>query len=351
MADVTVADVDATWVNPAAVQYDAGEVRRADAAGFLTAGIVRGVEGGLVLSVDADDQVTVDSGSVVIPGNASAGTGVYRAGLAAAVSAQLAPRDATYGRLDRVIFRQLDTDVVPSHGAYTARVEVLTGEPAAVPVAKSLPKMAVNLGVVSVPVEGGAAASVDGSRRTFATAPGGIITVSAPALLGESDLLAVPVFSRAVTLNDGVEWEFDGSGWRVYRPFAALYGNTQVPALNNATDTILTFGALQASTPAGFGDPANNRLVAPRAGWYRVQASAEFSQTTTGVLTLQLLVNGVQNRMARGPSYAGTNKCPVHLEALVNLSEGDALTINARQTSGGVLGVTEKYLTAEYVRA
>src|SRR5690348_17698410 len=123
---VTLANVDATWVNPSSVQYDAGELRRADAAMFAFAGIVRTSDTALSVSVNGSDVVTVKAGSWVIPGNAVAGSGVWRGGIASDVSGNLAARDATYGRIDLVVARQLDTDVVASHAAYTGRIEIIS---------------------------------------------------------------------------------------------------------------------------------------------------------------------------------------------------------------------------------
>jgi hypothetical protein len=217
MADVTIADVDGTWVNDPAVTLDGGELRRADSAMFAGDGSSLGVIGGvaghgpnsLAVSVDASDVVTVQPGAVVIPGNAVAGTGPYRAALATATTALLDPRDATNGRIDRVVFRQLDTDVVAAHGAYKARVQVLTGAPSATPSAPALPDMAVHLGLITVPVSGGAAASVDVTGVKYAAALGGRLAVGTVSALPASAAKG----QRAVALNTLIEYEWDGSAW------------------------------------------------------------------------------------------------------------------------------------------
>ena len=50
--------------------------------------------------MDGSDNVTVQPGAVVIPGNAVSGTGCYRTALSAATTNALAARDAVNGRID-----------------------------------------------------------------------------------------------------------------------------------------------------------------------------------------------------------------------------------------------------------
>jgi hypothetical protein len=337
VVDVTIADVDATWVNPAAVQYDAGELRRADAAMFLASGIVRG-NNALAVSVDGSDQVSVSPGSVVIPGDAVAGTGVYRAGLSSAVTAQLQPRDATYSRLDRVIFRQLDTDVVGSHGAYTGRVEVLTGEPAAVPQAEQLPLMAVNLAVLTVPAEGGGAVTVDNSRRTYAAAAGGVIAVGAPALLTEAAFLAVPVLSRAVTLSDGAAWTFDGAAW--VRDFeAARIGAAAAQTIVNATDKELTTLTTRVRSDGALHTAGQSSLRATVAGWYRLGAQVTWVANATGFRYLRIMVNQASFVAEDRKQAVSGNNTVNSVATEVYLNAGDLITANVYQNSGNPGGL------------
>lgn len=163
-------DVDGTWVDSGA-SYSAGELRRADAAMISQAGI----SSGLAVSVDGSDVVTIQPGSAVISGeDAVVGTGVYRSGIPAAVTGSLAARDATNSRIDLVVFRQLDTDVVPSHPARTSRIEIIAGTPSATPAVPAKPSMAVELARITVPASGGGAASVNSANRVLARAVGGV---------------------------------------------------------------------------------------------------------------------------------------------------------------------------------
>lgn len=209
--------VDATWNNNATVSYNAQELRRADASMFNGDGTAFGVLGGIVrhgdsslaVTVNASDVVTVQAGAVVIPGNSGVGNGVYRCALGAADTGTLTARNATLPRIDTVIFRALDTDVVAGHGAYTGRVEILTGTPAASPVAPALPVMAVELARISVPISGGAAATVDNSFRTFATSLGGVLPVATAARLPVTETK----WDRAVAIDTGVTYVWNGTLW------------------------------------------------------------------------------------------------------------------------------------------
>lgn len=186
---VTLVDgLDSTWVNDATVTWDAGELRRADAAFFASGGVARGLE----VSVTASDVARVESGTWVIDGESTAeGTGVYRGGTSAQSSATLDPRDATYGRIDLVIARQYDPDVVAAHSTYEGAVEVITGAPSASPSAPALPDLAIELARLDVPVDGGGAVAVDTSTgrtsaQTLPPSDTGPVPV-APLLGGWSD--------------------------------------------------------------------------------------------------------------------------------------------------------------------
>ena len=212
--------VDGTWSGTAAnpVTYDAQELRRADAAMFggngtdafgVRGGVVRHSDSSLAVSVDGSDVVTVQPGAVVIPGNAVSGSGVWRAAIGSSTTGSLTARDATNGRIDLVVFRQLDTDVVGSHTARTGKVEIIAGTPSATPAVPTLPSMAVELGRITVPASGGGAATVDSSNRTYAAALGGRLPVPSAAKLPASAAL----FSEAVALDTGYRHRWNGSAW------------------------------------------------------------------------------------------------------------------------------------------
>lgn len=215
-------DVDGTWANaPDAVSnpvYDAADLRRADTAAFAGKGdTALGVRGGIVLhsttslqvTVDGSDVVTVQPGPVLIPGDAVAGTGCYRSALPTAVTGNLTSRHATLSRIDLVVFRMLDIDVVGTHTARTGRIEIIAGTPSGSPVVPTKPSMAVELARITVPATGGGAATVDSSKRTFAAANGGDLLVASASQLPAS----APPWQRAITLDTGARYRWTGSAW------------------------------------------------------------------------------------------------------------------------------------------
>lgn len=268
--------VDATWLNPSSVSLNAQELRGVDgaflagSAGSAWGGIVRHGDSSLVVSVDGSDVATVQPGTAVIPGNAAAGQGPYRVSLPSVSSGALAARNATNPRIDLVVLRVLDTDVVPSHGAYTGQLEVITGTPAAVPAAPDLPSMAVELGRVTVPAVGAGAASVSTIGRTYATAVGGVLVVPMQSQLPAS----AATYQRAIDLSNGRVLEYTGSAWAQVNPspvWTTSAGGVNAPA-TTAWAAEAT-GGLTAS------------ITVPSSGRLRVSIAAYLYQSTAGKLT------------------------------------------------------------------
>lgn len=226
--------MDATWLD-GSVQFNGQELRRADAALFgggttpfsVRGGIVLHTDTSLAVTVNGSDLITIQPGAVVIPGNEGVGNGCYRAALAAADTGQLAARNATNPRIDLVIFRALDTSVVGSHGAYTGRIEVLTGTPAASPVVPTLPTLAVELARVTVPATGGGTATVDSSFRQYASAVGAPMTVSTFARLPAS----AAKWQEVTALDTGMKYRWTGALWLAEVAEAAVTYDVQVSAV------------------------------------------------------------------------------------------------------------------------
>lgn len=211
--------MDATWLD-GAVQFNGQELRRADSGLFVGegsaplgvwGGVVRHNDNSLMVTVNASDLITIQPGAAVIAANAGVGNGVYRTALGAAETGQLAARNATNPRMDRVIYRVLDTSVVGSHGAYTGRIEVLTGEPNATPAngMVALPSLAIELARITVPATGGGVATVDSTWRTYAAAIGGVLPVPSVSRLPASGAK----WTEAVAIDTGLEYRWSGSAW------------------------------------------------------------------------------------------------------------------------------------------
>ena len=247
---VTLASVDGTWTN--SPTYDAAELRRADAAMFASAGVASG----LAVSVDGSDVVTVTRGQAVISGDdAVAGTGVYRAGIGSSVTGSLEARDATNSRIDLVVFRQYDTDVVGSHGKFASEIEIIKGTPSATPAVPSKPSMAVELARITVPASGGGAASVNSANRVAAKAAGSAPTDWADVPLGSGfshgssrtqvrksgNVVTLAVSAAKPTVGGGDTVCTLPSGFRPSRtlPFTGIVGTT-VLNLSLASSGVLT---------------------------------------------------------------------------------------------------------------
>lgn len=284
----TVVDVDGTWVNDVAVAWDAAELRRADAGAFTGRGDTFGARGGIVrhsdssllVSVDGSDVVTIQPGSVVIPGSAVANTGIYRASIGAAETEPLAARHATNPRIDLVVFRQLDTDVVGSHAAYTSRIEIIDGTPGAVPAVPALPSMAVELARINVPALGGGAASADLTKRTFAAAIGAILPVTTEAQLPA----AAATRQRAVALDTGTFYDWDGTAWvEEVRPTQKV--GTAAMAFNASGEAVLTHNLGTAPTFVGLTHDSigGNIDLKPKSGTIGVNTVTVIARTLNDV--------------------------------------------------------------------
>lgn len=240
-------DVDATWLNLTA-SYDGGELRRADAAflagagGAAYGGVARHGDSDLIVTVDGADVVTVQPGSVVIPGgDAAVGVGVYRAALAAAITGTLTARNATNPRIDLLVFRAMDTSVVGAHAAYTGRVELLAGTPSATPGVPAKPSMAVELARITVPATGGGAATVDSTFRTYATAAGAELVVPTAARLPAT---GVAKWQMARVLDTGLQYRWTGTAWTPVRQVGS-----NVVTTNASGEATVAFPAPFAAAP------------------------------------------------------------------------------------------------------
>jgi hypothetical protein len=242
-------DVDATWLNyPASnVEFDAGELRRAD-AGFLAGadgvafgGIARHAETSLGVTVDGSDVVTVQPGTAIIQGDGGVGRGVYRASIASAQTGNLTARNSTNGRIDLLVFRALDTDVIGSHAAYKGRIELIAGTPAASPAVPAKPAMAVELARINVPNTGGGAATVDLTYRAYACAAGGELLVPTAGRLPSA---GVTKWQRARTLDTGLGYTHDGAAWQAN----GLLQTAPTTDISDGTIKVVASIALQAGT-------------------------------------------------------------------------------------------------------
>lgn len=167
-----------------------------------------GVLSGCAVSV-ATLTATVSAGQLVVtpqPGS----NGSYFVGLTA-TDVTIAARDATFGRIDRIIARIYD-DSIDGSGQSKAAIEILTGTPAGSPTAPTLPSGTVEIAQLQVPASsGGSIVVVD--KRPFTAAAGGVLPAASRAVL--TAMTAPQVGQVAVCLDYGTMWRWNGTQWHL----------------------------------------------------------------------------------------------------------------------------------------
>jgi hypothetical protein len=137
------------------------------------------VPGGLSLTGTSAMQATLSPGRAWIQGTSTAAQGGYAVTVDTGLPLTFANGDPAYGRIDAVVVRVRDNSYDGS-GQTAGLVEVITGVPAAVPVAPAAPDSSEKLFEVTVPVNASAGnggilwATAVADRRRFTSALGGI---------------------------------------------------------------------------------------------------------------------------------------------------------------------------------
>lgn len=290
-----------------------------------------GVLSGCAVTV-ASLTATVGAGQLVVtpqPGS----NGSYLVGMTA-TALTITAQNATYARIDRVIARVYDNSVDGS-GQDTAAVEIVTGTPAASPVAPALPAGALELAQLQVPkVGGGSIVVVDRRARTGAAGaprwfPDDVARDAAiPPADRHPNTIAVigSGSSMQVTVHDGTAWQtiwpvadtgwlttglaitaatnFAISSYRLRRIGGRVLG--RVTVAYSGTAASLSNGRLSAALPvctmpAGWGStygaemlrmPAWSTVSPGPAEWW-ARPSAQDIQLTGSTLASQTVPSGL----------------------------------------------------------
>ncbi|MFF5975757.1 hypothetical protein ACFY7C_30050 [Streptomyces sp. NPDC012769] len=172
--------------------------------------------GGLWMSNTGPMTATIYAGKAVVQGGTS--DGAYPVALDQDMTITFGDGDALNPRIDLVVLRVWDADA-DQQGRYEAVVEIVKGEPKAVPVAPQVPARA--LALFSVKVKAGASAGNGGidwsgtgtvtDLRTTTVAVGGILPVYNNAGVAGS-------YPGQYQDNDSTHYlqRWDGSGWIPY---------------------------------------------------------------------------------------------------------------------------------------
>ena len=303
-----------------------------------TVSAVAGVLTGCGVTV-AGSNATVAAGQVVVT-PAAGNNGSYIVGLTSTVLA-LTARDATYGRIDRVAIRVWDNSV-DGLGQDKADAIIVTGTPAASPVAPALPAGVLELAQLQVPnAAGGAVTVVDRRRRT--TANGGIPWF--PDTATRDVVLPAPQPGQMCvtgTATNQVVWVWGGAAWSTIwanqLPFGARSGvSPAVQSIPNSTTTKVEILSVDGGTQGGV-TWANHEFTVPRTGIYMVAGRLVWATTpTTGQRTLFLMRSGSNQGSLITPGSAGG--LGQTLTALIPANAGQTIYLACSQTSGGAMNI------------
>lgn len=284
-----------TWsdgVAAPATQMRLGQGAAFAGSGSVTAGgrggVVRHADTSLSVTVNVSDVITVQPGSAIVPGNAVSASGVWIASLPAATTITLDPRHVTNPRVDLVVVRQLDVDVVPTHGIKAAQIEVITGTPDPSPGVPALPSMAVEIARVQVYPAGGATSVVDRSNVPYATGLGGTYMAASLATLPAG----VPKWSTGRALDSGIEYLYDGTSWTTAAGgFKQAMGSVTLSAggAQPSSKTVTLPVGLFSSPPRVFLQPETNAVTATNHNfWVDGRTSSQFvaNMTRTSTTTI-----------------------------------------------------------------
>lgn len=153
---------------------------------------------------------------------------------------------------------------------------------------------------------------------------------------------ASPIYQlRAPLLDD--PWGLGGQRMRqlrddveqaLARPYAALAA-AQAQSIPNGAYTKATFGTVVAWREMGV-NAAAGTLTVTRAGAYLIAGAVCYAANATGVRYATLAVNAATLRLASVPGFTGGQPTPT-VSAILNLTVGDVITLEAYQSSGAAL--------------
>lgn len=127
-----------------------------------------------------------------------------------------------------------------------------------------------------------------------------------------------------------------GGGGALAKGAVQGIANQAIPT-GSTTAVTLDFGVF--GTESGIEDVANDQLIAPADGYYRLYAALKYAANATGVRGLRIYVNG-SAIFAKYTNFADAS-LPTLIDGtcLTSLDAGDLVTLQAYQTSGGNLSI------------
>jgi hypothetical protein len=123
----------------------------------------------------------------------------------------------------------------------------------------------------------------------------------------------------------------------------------QCACSNNATQSVATSTWTSVSLQSEAIDTSNlhdtvtnnDRIAVTRTGNYQVHGVVEFAANATGIRRIQLAKNGsaLSQTVVAGPNLGASEPAQVQTQALLALTAGDYITMQAFQDSGGALNL------------
>lgn len=160
--------------------------------------------------------------------------------------------------------------------------------------------------------------------------------------------------ARMQTLSDGIRQLRGEATISTGTPLDYCIMTRTTQSIANATTTAIAFNAEVIDAAGGHSTVTNNsRYVGQHAGYYRVEASAEFAANTTGDRSVRIHVNGtlVAAALHQGRAAAGGAVSTVFSVAQDVFLDGvdDFIEITVTQTSGANLDVSNARATVQWV--
>ncbi|MFE0454049.1 hypothetical protein ACFW2D_22755 [Streptomyces sp. NPDC058914] len=337
--------------------------------------------------------LTVGPGRAFVQGGRT-GQGAYPVAVTEPETLTVTDGDAQYDRIDLVELVVRD-DVHDGTGATEAVVRLVTGVPAATPVAPVSPDgSALPLYLIKVPVgasagSGGVAWGTAVTNLRYPTvALGGIVPASGfngayagqyrdnSGVLERWDGTAWVAYPRslggiapagAVTTGShvgqyredaaGLLQRWNGSAWQYAEGRTTVLlsvSQTTAQSVPNNAWTQLSMQVTDVDDVTGWS--GSNTYTVSRPGWWRVSCTVTWTGNADGARGARLYVNGVG--IPRGTWLVGAGPGPTSVggSCLLKLASGDKLTLHGLQNSGDALTTLggsgyATNLTAEWLRS
>jgi hypothetical protein len=275
--------------------------------------------------------------------------GAYRWSTDVAVTGSVTAADATNPRKDILYIQVNDASVGDGSGARNANILYLAGTPAATPSAPALPARSFLVATIDVP-KVGAGSPTATFNSTYFVAAGGVQPVASQAL--RDAMTPYPGFTVWRT-DINVLQMYTGTVWRTAsfedRPMGHMGRTGGFQSLSGINTTVMdTAPILRGGVTF---DNANDALIIPVAGYYRVTAQAYFSGAASGTNIAVIYKNAAQMGIQARAVPAGGDTA-MHLGGTIQCAVGDAIKL-AQQSGGqsawGSTGYDGSWLEIDFV--